>query len=396
MRKFDVIIIGAGAAGLMCAHIAGKRGRSVLLLDHAKKPAEKIRISGGGRCNFTNHYSSPSAFISNNPHFCKSIFSRYTQTDFIELVRSHKIDFHEKKLGQLFCDNSAQDIIKMLLDECDRANVILQLETHIKTIEASGIGYKVSVKAMDAVEAIECESLVIATGGLSIPKIGASRFGYDIAQQFGLNVTSLKPALVPLTFHSEFLDRCRALSGVSVDAEISFGTICFREGLLFTHRGLSGPSVLQISSYWDADCEITINLSPELDLLDFLKNCKSESPKQSIHTALSQHLPKRLAEDILGELGLAGRLADLSHAKLQNLSERIHKWLVIPNGTEGYRTAEVTCGGVDVDSISAKTMQSKSQEGLYFIGEVIDVTGHLGGYNFQWAWSSGFVAGQNV
>ena len=396
MRKFDVLIIGAGAAGLMCAHIAGKRGRSVLLLDHAKKPAEKIRISGGGRCNFTNHYSSPSAFISNNPHFCKSIFSRYSQADFIELVRSHKIDFHEKKLGQLFCDNSAQDIIKMLLDECVRANVILQLETHIKTIEVSGNGYKVSVKAIDAVEAIECESLVIATGGLSIPKMGASRFGYDVAQQFGLKVTSLKPALVPLTFHSEFLDRCRALSGVSVDAEISFGTICFREGLLFTHRGLSGPSVLQISSYWDEDREITINLLPELDLIDFLKRWKSESPKQSIHTALSQHLPKRLAEDILNELGLAGRLADLSHAKLQNLSERIHKWFVIPNGTEGYRIAEVTCGGVDVDSISAKTMQSKSQEGLYFIGEVIDVTGHLGGYNFQWAWSSGFVAGQNV
>ena len=396
MRKFDVIIIGAGAAGLMCAHIAGKRGRSVLLLDHAKKPAEKIRISGGGRCNFTNHYSSPSAFISNNPHFCKSIFSRYTQTDFIELVRSHKIDFHEKKLGQLFCDNSAQDIIKMLLDECDRAKVILQLETHIKTIEASGSGYKVCVKSIDTVEAIECESLVIATGGLSIPKIGASRFGYDIAQQFGLKVTSLKPALVPLTFHSEFLDRCRALSGVSIDAEISYGIICFREGLLFTHRGLSGPSVLQISSYWDEDREIMINLLPELDLLDFLKCCKSESPKQFIYTALSQHLPKRLADDILNELGLTGRLADLSHAKLQKLSERIHKWFVIPDGTEGYRTAEVTCGGVDVDSISAKTMQSKSQEGLYFIGEVIDVTGHLGGYNFQWAWSSGFVAGQNV
>ena len=396
MPKFDVLIIGAGAAGLMCAHIAGKRGRSVLLLDHAKKPAEKIRISGGGRCNFTNHYSTPSAFISNNPHFCKSIFSRYTQTDFIELVRSHKIDFHEKKLGQLFCNNSAQDIIKMLLDECERANVILQLETQIKTVQASEKGFQVKVKSVDAIENIECESLVIATGGLSIPKIGASRFGYDIAKQFGLKVTSLKPALVPLTFHSEFLDRCRTLSGVSLNAEISFGTVCFREGLLFTHRGLSGPSVLQISSYWDEESEITINLLPGLDLLDFLKRCKSDSPKQAIHVALSQHLPKRLAEDILNELGLAGRLADLSHDKLQTLSERIHKWLVIPNGTEGYRTAEVTCGGVDVNSISAKTMQSKSRKGLYFIGEVIDVTGHLGGYNFQWAWSSGFVAGRNV
>ena len=251
MNNFDVLIIGAGAAGLMCAHIAGKRGRSVLLVDHAKKPAEKIRISGGGRCNFTNTYSRPEAFISHNPHFCKSILSKYTQTDFIELVRSHNIDFHEKKLGQLFCDNSALDIINMLLDECNRANVILRLNTRIQAVERMQHGFRIATETKEAVDTIECQSLVIATGGLSIPKIGASRFGYNIARQFNIEVTGLKPALVPLTFKSNFLERCRALSGISVDAEISFGAIRFREGLLFTHRGLSGPSVLQISSYWD-------------------------------------------------------------------------------------------------------------------------------------------------
>ena len=400
LREIDVLIIGAGAAGLMCAHIAGKRGRSVILLDHAKKPAEKIRISGGGRCNFTNLHSSPSAFISRNAHFCKSIFSRYTQSDFIELVESHKIKFHEKKLGQLFCDNSAQEIITMLLDECSKANVTLELNTKIHSVHSAQDGFKVVVSAHTHTEEkhteIICQSLVVATGGLSIPKIGASRLGYDIAQQFGLEVTSLKPALVPLTFQSNFLERCRALSGVSVDAEIFFGKTSFREGLLFTHRGLSGPSVLQISSYWDEGEMISINLLPEMDLNTVLKQHKLSSPKQTIHTALSQYLPKRLADDILDELELEGRLADLSHACLSHLSERLHRWQVIPSGTEGYRTAEVTCGGINVNAISSKNMEAKSQKGLYFIGEVIDVTGHLGGYNFQWAWSSGFVAGQDV
>ena len=396
MNNFDVLVIGAGAAGLMCAHIAGKRGRSVLLVDHAKKPAEKIRISGGGRCNFTNTYSRPEAFISHNPHFCKSILSKYTQTDFIELVRSHNIDFHEKKLGQLFCDNSALDIINMLLDECNRANVILRLSTSIQSVERMQHGFRIATETKEAVDTIECQSLVIATGGLSIPKIGASRFGYNIARQFNIEVTGLKPALVPLTFKSNFLERCRALSGISVDAEISFGAIRFREGLLFTHRGLSGPSVLQISSYWDEKTKIKINLLPELDIYSLLKSYKSKSPKQNISTALGKHLPKRLANDILCQVEVGGILANLSHARLQILSNRIHNWQVIPSGTEGYRTAEVTCGGVDVNAISAKTMQAKSQEGLYFIGEVIDVTGHLGGYNFQWAWSSGYVAGQNV
>ena len=396
MRNFDVIIIGAGAAGLMCAQIAGKRGRSVLILEHTEKPAEKIRISGGGRCNFTNYYSNPSNFISNNSHFCKSIFSKYSQKDFIELVQSHKIAFHEKKLGQLFCNNTSQDIINMLLTECKKSDVTLQLKTNIHTVKALKIGFKVNTKVGNSHEILECKSLVIATGGLSIPKIGASKLGYEIAKQFGLGVTALKPALVPLTFHSNFQSRCYALSGVSVDAEILIGKTSFREGLLFTHRGLSGPSVLQISSYWDQGAKITINLLPDLDLFSLIKQNKSEFPKKTLKTILYNHLPKRLVDDILSELDLNGKLADLSHEKLRILSKRVQKWDVIPNGTEGYRTAEVTCGGVNVNDISAQTMEAKSQKGLYFIGEVIDVTGHLGGYNFQWAWSSGFVAGQDV
>ena len=396
MRNFDVIIIGAGAAGLMCAQIAGKRGRSVLILEHTEKPAEKIRISGGGRCNFTNYYSNPSNFISNNSHFCKSIFSKYSQKDFIELVQSHKIAFHEKKLGQLFCNNTSQDIINMLLTECKKSDVTLQLKTNIHSVKALKIGFKVNTKVGNSHEILECKSLVIATGGLSIPKIGASKLGYEIAKQFGLGVTALKPALVPLTFHSNFQSRCYALSGVSVDAEILIGKTSFREGLLFTHRGLSGPSVLQISSYWDQGAKITINLLPDLDLFSLIKQNKSEFPKKTLKTILYNHLPKRLVDDILSELDLNGKLADLSHEKLRFLSKRVQKWDVIPNGTEGYRTAEVTCGGVNVNGISAQTMEAKSQKGLYFIGEVIDVTGHLGGYNFQWAWSSGFVAGQDV
>lgn len=396
MRNFDVIIIGAGAAGLMCAQIAGKRSRSVLILEHTEKPAEKIRISGGGRCNFTNYYSNPSNFISNNSHFCKSIFSKYSQKDFIELVQSHKIAFHEKKLGQLFCNNTSQDIINMLLTECKKSDVTLQLKTNIHTVKPLKIGFKVNTKVGNSHEILECKSLVIATGGLSIPKIGASKLGYEIAKQFGLGVTALKPALVPLTFHSNFQSRCYALSGVSVDAEILIGKTSFREGLLFTHRGLSGPSVLQISSYWDQGAKITINLLPDLDLFSLIKQNKSEFPKKTLKTILYNHLPKRLVDDILSELDLNGKLADLSYEKLRFLSKRVQKWDVIPNGTEGYRTAEVTCGGVNVNDISAQTMEAKSQKGLYFIGEVIDVTGHLGGYNFQWAWSSGFVAGQDV
>ena len=388
----DVVIIGGGAAGLMCGRVAGRRGRSVLILDHAAKPAEKIRISGGGRCNFTNLHSSPAAFLSNNRHFCKSAFTRYTQDDFVQLVTRHQIAFHEKKLGQLFCDDSAQQIIDMLLDECKAAGAELRLNTRVLSIEASADGYLIDLGNTQ----IQCRSVVIATGGLSIPKIGATRFGYDIARQFGLKVTSVKPALVPLTFQAAFLDRCRELSGLSVDAEVSYGKTTFREGLLFTHRGLSGPSILQISSYWDEGETLKINLLPDMDASGWLTARKTETPRQEVLTVLSENLPRRLASDILEEVGVSGRLADLPNKMLSRLGERLNRWQVSPSGTEGYRTAEVTLGGVDVGELSSKTIEARHQPGLFFIGEVVDVTGHLGGYNFQWAWSSGFVAGEAV
>tara|TARA_X000000950_G_scaffold24664_1_gene26406 strand:- start:4562 stop:5743 length:1182 start_codon:yes stop_codon:yes gene_type:complete len=390
MQSCDVVIIGGGAAGLMCGRVAGRRGRSVLILDHARRPAEKIRISGGGRCNFTNLHSSPAAFLSNNRHFCKSAFTRYTQDDFVQLVTQHQIAFHEKKLGQLFCDDSAQQIIDMLLDECRDAGAELRLNTGVQRVESATDGYLVDTGDGQ----ISCQSLVIATGGLSIPKIGATRFGYDIAQQFGLKVTAVKPALVPLTFQADFLERCRALSGLSVDAEVRHGKTMFREGLLFTHRGLSGPSILQISSYWDEGEDIRINLLPDIDAADWLTARKQETPRQEVLTALSECLPRRLATDILDEMALSGRLADQPNAALARVGDRINRWQVTPSGTEGYRTAEVTLGGVDVGELSSKTMEARAQPGLYFIGEVVDVTGHLGGYNFQWAWSSGFVAGE--
>jgi predicted Rossmann fold flavoprotein len=390
MQSCDVVIIGGGAAGLMCGRVAGRRGRSVLILDHARRPAEKIRISGGGRCNFTNLHSSPAAFLSNNRHFCKSAFTRYTQDDFVQLVTQHQIAFHEKKLGQLFCDDSAQQIIDMLLDECRDAGAELRLNTSVQRVEASADGYLVDTGDLQ----ISCQSLVIATGGLSIPKIGATRFGYDIAQQFGLKVTAVKPALVPLTFQADFLERCRALSGLSVDAEVRHGKTMFREGLLFTHRGLSGPSILQISSFWDEGEDIRINLLPDIDAADWLTARKKDTPRQEVLTALSECLPRRLATDILDEMALSGRLADQPNAALARVGDRINRWQVTPSGTEGYRTAEVTLGGVDVGELSSKTMEVRAQPGLYFIGEVVDVTGHLGGYNFQWAWSSGFVAGE--
>ena len=390
-EQVDVLIIGGGAAGLMCGRVAGARGRSVLILDHAKKPAEKIRISGGGRCNFTNIHSAPSAFLSDNRHFCKSAFSRYTQDDFIALVKQHGIAFHEKKLGQLFCDDSAQQIIDMLLAECAAVGAALRLNTSVETVTPLPQGgYRVRASC----GVVDCASLVIATGGLSIPKIGATRFGYDVARQFGLEVTGLRPALVPLTFQANFLERCKALSGLSVDAEVRHGKTSFREGLLFTHRGLSGPSVLQISSYWDEGEGVSIDLAPGIDIAAMLTGARAASPKREVLTELAAHLPKRLAADILDELGIGGRLAELSKKGVAAAGDRVNRWQVRPSGTEGYRTAEVTLGGVDVSGLSARTMEAKAQPGLYFIGEVVDVTGHLGGYNFQWAWSSGFVAGE--
>ena len=389
-EKYDVIILGAGAAGMMSAIEAGKRGRKVLLIDHAKKIGEKIRISGGGRCNFTNIHTHPSKFISNNPKFVISALKQYTKNDFIDLIKKHNIKFHEKKLGQLFCDESAQQIINMLLLECKKANVFLKKNTIITDVDKQGDKYFITIDR----EKYFCNSLIIATGGLSIPKIGASKFGYDIAQKFNLKVIETLPALVPLTFSEKILTICKELSGLSVEAVVSLKKIFFEEGMLFTHRGLSGPSILQISSYWKLGDDIKIDLSPKLDIMKFLVERKNSNPKQNINIIISEILPKRLAYIICNENNVSGNICELSNKVLSQLSTSINTWVINPTGSEGYRTAEVTLGGIDTEEISSKTMMSKKHPGLFFIGEVVDVTGHLGGYNFQWAWSSGFVAGQ--
>ena len=390
IEKYDVIIVGAGAAGLMSAIEAGKRGRKVLLLDHAKKIGEKIRISGGGRCNFTNINTHPSKFISNNPKFVISALSQYTQNDFINLIRKHNIKFHEKKLGQLFCDQSAQQIVDMLLLECQTANVTLMKETIITDVDKDDNQYSIVVDD----NKYFCSSLIIATGGLSVPKIGASKFGYDIAKKFNMSIVETLPALVPLTFNEKILTMCKELSGLSLEAVVLFNKIFFQEGMLFTHRGLSGPSILQISSYWKLGDNIKINLSPRLDVIKYLKNEKKLNPRQDINNIIAEILPKRLSSIICKENNVGGNISELSNKLLKQLSDSINSWIVNPTGSEGYRTAEVTLGGVNTNEISSKTMMSKKNPGLFFIGEVVDVTGHLGGYNFQWAWSSGFVAGQ--
>ena len=390
INKYDVIIIGAGAAGMMSAIEAGKRGRKVLLVDHSRKIGEKIRISGGGRCNFTNTNTHPSKFISKNPNFAISALSQYTQNDFTDLIKKHKIEFHEKKLGQLFCDESAQQIIDMLLSECEMANVTLWRGVVVENIDKQDDQYLINVNS----EKYLCNSLVIATGGLSIPKIGASKFGYEIARKFDLSIVETFPALVPLTFNEKILIMCRELSGLSLGAIVSFNKTLFEEGMLFTHRGLSGPSILQISSYWKLGNYININLSPHLNIFNLLEDRKESNPKQDINTIIAEILPKRLAHMICSENNINGNISELSNKNLIKLSDAIHSWMIKPTGTEGYRTAEVTLGGIDTDEISSKTMMSLKNPGLFFIGEVLDVTGHLGGYNFQWAWSSGFVAGQ--
>jgi len=389
-EKYDVIIIGAGAAGLMSAIEAGKRGRKVLLVDHAKKIGEKIRISGGGRCNFTNINTHPNKFISKNPKFVISALKQYTQNDFIDLIKKHNIKFHEKKLGQLFCDESAQQIIDMLLLECQTANVCVKKETIITDIDKEWEQYLISV----GTDKYLCDSLIIATGGLSVPKIGASKFGYDIAKKFNLNIIETLPALVPLTFSEKILTMCKELSGLSLEAVVFFKKTFFQEGMLFTHRGLSGPSILQISSYWKIGGDIRVNLSPKLDIFKHLKIEKKSNPKQDITNIIAEILPKRLAFMICKENNINGNISELSNKLLKQLSESINTWVINPTGSEGYRTAEVTLGGVDTNEISSKTMMSTKNPGLFFIGEVVDVTGHLGGYNFQWAWSSGYVAGQ--
>ena len=391
-EKYDVIIIGAGAAGMMSAIESGKRGRKVLLVDHAKKIGEKIRISGGGRCNFTNTNAHPSKFISKNPKFVISALSQYTQNDFINLIKKHNIKFHEKKLGQLFCDQSAQQIVDMLLLECQNANVSIMKETIITEVDKQGDKYIIVVGK----DKYSCKSLIIATGGLSVPKIGASKFGYDVAKKFNMNIVETLPALVPLTFNEKILSLCKELSGLSLEATVFFNKIFFQEGMLFTHRGLSGPSILQISSYWKLGDNIKINLSPKLDVFELLERVKKSSPKHDIINIITEILPKRLASIICKENNVSGNISELSNKLLKKLSDAINAWVLNPIGSEGYRTAEVTLGGVDTNALSSKTMMSKTVPGLYFIGEAVDVTGWLGGYNFQWAWSSGHVAAQNV
>ncbi len=389
-RKSDVIVIGAGAAGMMCAIRAGRRGRSVTLIDHARAPGEKIRISGGGRCNFTNINAGPKNFLSGNSHFCKSALARFTPADFIAMVDRHGIAWHEKTLGQLFCDNSAKDIIFMLLDEMRAAGAVWHLGVDISGVEKTDDGFRVSTS-----EGIcEAASLVIATGGKSIPKMGASGFAYRIAEQFGLAVTETRPGLVPLTLDPILLESIAALSGISAPAEIRHGKTAFREALLFTHRGLSGPAILQISSYWREGDAITVDIEPDVDIAAHLKKAKQGNGRQSAQTALGEILPKRLAQYIVEREGVTGNMADLSDKLLTRLAEAAQNWSVRPSGSEGYRTAEVTLGGIDTSALDSRSMEAKAVPGLYFIGECVDVTGWLGGYNFQWAWASGFAAGE--
>ena len=392
-RNFDVVVIGAGAAGLMCAIEAGKRNKKVLIIEHSSKIAEKIRISGGGRCNFTNLYSNSENFLSNNKHFCKSAFSKYTQNDFIDLVKKHKIKFHEKKFGQLFCDHSAKDIIEMLITECEIQKVEISLNTEIKSVIREDNLYILETENKGK---FICSSLVIATGGLSIPKIGASDYGYKIANQFNLKVTNLYPALVPFTFKDDILEFCKSLAGVSIKASVKINKTIFNEGLIFTHRGISGPSILQISSYWKPDRSIEVNLLPLNSMDKTLKERRVKTPKQNISNVLSDFLPNKLAMAITSLLNTNQKIGEASNSTLNKISNFINKLNVLPTGTEGYKTAEVTLGGIDTNEINSATMECKKYSGLYFIGEVIDVTGHLGGHNFQWAWSSGYVAGQNV
>ena len=389
---FDVIVIGGGAAGFMSAIQAGKRGRKVIILERSKKFGEKIRISGGGRCNFTNLYTNNSNFISENPNFVISALSQYSNQDFIGLVKQHNIRFHEKTLGQLFCDESSKLIINMLIEESKKAGVILRNEVSVNEVFKEGELFCVNI----GVETLKSKSVVVATGGLSIPKMGATDFGYELAKKFGIKIVDTNPALVPLTFSDSLLSKCKELSGLSLDALVSHGKESFREGMLFTHRGLSGPSILQISSYWKLGDDISIDLAPSLDTFSFLIERKKSTPKQYISNIIAEIIPKRLSLSICAENGISGVISDYSNKVLEQLSEQINKWVVHPNGSEGYRTAEVTLGGIDTNELSSKTMMVKKHPGLFFVGELVDVTGHLGGHNFQWAWSSGFVAGVNA
>lgn len=388
----DVVILGAGAAGLMCAIEAAKRQRQVLILDHANKVGKKILMSGGGRCNFTNYYIEPEKFLSNNPHFCKSALSRYTQWDFINLVEQYNIAYHEKTLGQLFCDNKSKDIVEMLLSECNKYSVQIKLNHKIQTIKKLDVGFEVSV----AEKKYQCQSLVIATGGLSIPTMGASPFGYKVAEQFGIGVMPTRAALVPFTLHVADKERLSQLSGVSVFCTVSNHRASFSENILFTHRGISGPAALQMSSYWYPGETLTINLLPQHDVADILNQAKKNHSQKMIKTLLAELIPQRVIETFVNESIYQKTAADISNEAIANIAQALHQWQLQPNATEGYRTAEVTIGGVDTNALSSKTMEASDVPGLYFIGEVVDVAGWLGGYNFQWAWSSGWAAGQVV
>lgn len=397
-EKVDVVIIGAGAAGLMTAITAGNRGRKVLVLDHANKVGKKILMSGGGRCNFTNMYTEPSNFLSGNSHFCKSALSRYTQWDFIEMVGKHNVAYHEKKLGQLFCDHKASDIVAMLLDECQQAKADIRLHCDIEKIADAKSGEGFSLQT--SLGSVTCESLVVATGGLSIPTMGATGFGYKVAHQYGLDCLATTAGLVPFTLTGDVKDQLSALAGNSLDVCISCNDMSFSEAMLFTHRGLSGPAVLQISSYWQLGQDVEVDLFPHLNLADFLAQMQRERPKAELKSILGELTTKKLAQ-VLCDLWCTGPLASkpinqYTAPELEQLAAIFHKWTFKPSGTEGYRTAEVTLGGVDTNELSSKTMEAKKRQGLYFVGEVMDVTGHLGGFNFQWAWASGFAAGSYV
>lgn len=388
--QFDTIILGAGAAGMMCASRCSGR---TLVLDHAKAPGEKIRISGGGRCNFTNMYAGASNFLSQNPHFCKSAMARFTQWDFVELVDRYGIDWHEKTLGQLFCDGSAKQIVSMLLSEMNKAGAELWLLSTMKDLRKTEGGFALEVDREGKRVTATCRNLVLASGGKSIPKMGATGIAYDIARQFDLPLIDTRPGLVPFTFSE---DRFKPLAGVALPARLSNARTSFDEALLFTHRGLSGPSVLQISSYWHEGETVSVNLIPEMGLFEKLREQRQISGRKDLVTILAHHLPGRLVDQLRVEFDITGKLADQSDVKLQALCDQMSNWDLTPSGTEGYRTAEVTLGGIDTNALSSKTMETKTVPGLFVIGEAVDVTGWLGGFNFQWAWSSGHAAGTAI
>ena len=391
--RTDVLIIGASAAGLMCAIEAGKRGRKVIVLDHANKPGKKILMSGGGRCNFTNTEISANNFISHNPHFCKSALSRYSQWDFIAMVNDYRIPYHERDLGKLFCDDSAKDILNMLLAECAKVKVDIQLNCDIKNIEKNATS-KFAINT--SLGPFQATSLVIASGGLSIPKMCASPLGYKVAEQFGHHIWPTTAGLVPFTLQPHDKERLSELPGIAVESNVSNERIQFEENILFTHRGLSGPAILQISSYWKAGETININLLPDHNVVDVIKTRQTTQPNIKLKTLLAEVLPKRLIPAVLDQETVDKPLQELSQVRIEAIAKQLQHWKIKPNGTEGYRTAEVTLGGIDCNELSSRTMESSKVSGLYFIGEVVDVTGWLGGYNFQWAWSSGWCAGQVV